>query len=170
MSTTTKSKRATTTLERTYEATLDEVWPLWTTKEGIESWWGPEGFAVTVQELELRPGGKLLYTMTAVAEPQVAFMKRANMPLATHARITILSVEAPQRLVYDHHADFIPGVEPYATETIVELEARPEGQVHMRLTLEAMHDATWTERATMGWKSEIEKLVAALAARRRHSP
>ena len=33
-------------LERTYDATLDDVWDLWTTKEGIESWWGPPGFKV----------------------------------------------------------------------------------------------------------------------------
>lgn len=30
-------------LERTYDATIDEVWRLWTTREGIESWWGPRG-------------------------------------------------------------------------------------------------------------------------------
>ena len=26
-----------------FKATLEEVWELWTTKDGIESWWGPEG-------------------------------------------------------------------------------------------------------------------------------
>ena len=37
-------------LERTYEATAQELWELWTTKEGFESWWGPEGFRVEVDE------------------------------------------------------------------------------------------------------------------------
>jgi uncharacterized protein YndB with AHSA1/START domain len=37
-------------LERTYRATIDEVWDMWTTKEGIESWWGPDGFAVKVRK------------------------------------------------------------------------------------------------------------------------
>ncbi len=31
------------TLERTYKASLQDVWDMWTTKEGIESWWGPDG-------------------------------------------------------------------------------------------------------------------------------
>src|SRR5207245_3225668 len=31
------------TLERTFQASMEEVWDLWTTKEGIESWWGPGG-------------------------------------------------------------------------------------------------------------------------------
>ena len=26
------------TLERTYKASLQDVWDMWTTKEGIESW------------------------------------------------------------------------------------------------------------------------------------
>jgi len=26
--------------------TIDEAWALWTTKAGIESWWGPDGFDV----------------------------------------------------------------------------------------------------------------------------
>ena len=57
-------------IERTYQARIQEVWELWTTKEGIESWWGPGGFAVKVRKLELRPGGQLLYDMTAIAPAQ----------------------------------------------------------------------------------------------------
>jgi uncharacterized protein YndB with AHSA1/START domain len=55
------------TLERIYSAPIQQVWDLWTTKEGIESWWGPDGFTVKVRKLDLRPGGELHYAMTAVA-------------------------------------------------------------------------------------------------------
>jgi hypothetical protein len=61
-------------IQRTYVASIDEAWVLWTTKSGIESWWGPEGFDVTVTSLDLRPGGDLIYLMTAVAPEQVAFV------------------------------------------------------------------------------------------------
>jgi hypothetical protein len=101
------------TLERTYQAPVEDVWELWTTKEGIESWWGPDGFAVKVRKLDLRPGGELLYAMTAIAPAQVAFMKQAGMPLTTEAQITYAEILAPRRLAYTHRADFIPGVEPY---------------------------------------------------------
>jgi len=30
-------------VERTYRAKVGELWNLWTTKEGFESWWGPKG-------------------------------------------------------------------------------------------------------------------------------
>ena len=42
------------TLERVYCAELQDVWDLWTTKDGIESWWGPGGFTVVVRKLDLR--------------------------------------------------------------------------------------------------------------------
>jgi uncharacterized protein YndB with AHSA1/START domain len=151
-------------LDRLYEATLQDVWDLWTTREGIESWWGPGGFAVTVRSLDLRPGGELLYTMTAVAAPQVEFMKKAGMPLAQELRITYREVVPLRRLAYVHLADFIPGVEPYDVATVVELQATAQG-VRLTLTFDAMHDAEWTERAVMGWTVELGKADAVLAAR-----
>ena len=70
------------TMERRFEATLEEVWELWTTREGIESWWGPEGFSVTVKHLELREGGHLDYDMVATDEGTIAFMKANGMPVS----------------------------------------------------------------------------------------
>jgi uncharacterized protein YndB with AHSA1/START domain len=152
------------TLERVYRADVRDVWGLWTTKEGIESWWGPGGFTVTVRKLDLRPGGELLYAMTAIDPPQVAFMKKAGMPLTTEARITFTEVVALRRLAYVHLADFIPGVEPYDVATVVELHATSDG-VRMVLTFDAMHSDEWTERAVMGWESELGKLAAVLDRR-----
>src|SRR5262249_46645118 len=104
-----------------------------------ESWWGPGGFVVKVRKLDLRPGGELLYAMTAIDPPQVEFMKTAGMPVTTEARIRFTEVEPPHRLAYVHLADFITGVDPYDVATLVELNAKPEG-VHMILTFDAMHD------------------------------
>jgi hypothetical protein len=79
--------RRTITIERSYSATVEAVWALWTTERGIESWWGPDGFSVTVKHLDLRVGGELVYTMTATAPDQVEFMKQAGMPTATDVSI-----------------------------------------------------------------------------------
>jgi uncharacterized protein YndB with AHSA1/START domain len=149
------------TLERIYQANVQDVWDLWTTKKGIESWWGPGGFAVTVRELDLRPGGQLLYAMTAVDPPQVEFMKKAGMPLTTEARITYTDIVPLRRLAYIHLTDFIPGVEPYDVATVVELLRAGQG-VRMVLTFDAMHSDEWTQRAVMGWESELGKLAKVL--------
>ena len=152
------------TLERIFEATPKEVWELWTTRDGIESWWGPEGFSVAVSELDLRPGGELHYAMSAVAPEMVEYMKQAGMPVTNQHRIRYTEVEPPRRLVMMELADFIPGVEPYEVETVVEL--LPAGDaVRLVITFEAMHDDRWTQLARMGRESELERLARALAAR-----
>ena len=157
-------KRRTVTLERTFDASIEEVWDLWTTKDGIESWWGPDGFAVKVLNLDLRPGGLLLYTMTAVGVDQIAFMKNAGMPLMSETRVTYTEIDPPRRLAYSTLADFIPGVEPYDVMTAVDLYPIPEG-VRLVLTQDAMHDDSWTQMAVMGWESELGKLARVLEKR-----
>jgi len=59
--------------------------------------------------------------------------------------------------------DFIPDVERYEVSTLVELEPTTEG-VRLTLTLDAMHDDTWTERAVAGWVSELDKLDRLVSA------
>lgn len=157
----TSSARRKVTLERSFEASIEEVWDLWTTKEGIESWWGPDGFVVKVQKLDLRPGGELLYTMTAIGSDQIAFLKNAGMPLATETRATYTEVVPPKRLAYTTRADFIPGVEPYDAATVVELSPTAGG-VRLVLTLDAMHDEHWTQMAVMGWEMELGRLAQVL--------
>jgi hypothetical protein len=60
--------------------------------------------------------------------------------------------------------DFIPGVVPYHVTHRVELAATADG-VRLVLTFDAMHDETWTQRATMGWESELDRLAGALETR-----
>jgi uncharacterized protein YndB with AHSA1/START domain len=144
-------------LERTFQAPLEDVWALWTTKEGIESWWGPEGFTVTVHAIDLRPGGDLHYVMTATAPAQIAFMSQARLPLATELKITYTEVLAMRRLAFVQLTDFVPGVAAYDVATQVELHPTAEG-VRMVLDFDAMHDEVWTRRAVMGRESELSKL------------
>jgi uncharacterized protein YndB with AHSA1/START domain len=152
------------TMERTFQAPIEDVWELWTTREGIESWWGPDGFRVEVRSLDLRPGGELRYAMIATGPQQIAFMKQAGMPLVSETRLTFREVAPPRRLAYDHEADFIPGVAPYGVAYLVELEPDPRG-VRLVLSFEAMHDEVWTQRATMGWEMELVKLQQVIAGR-----
>ncbi|HKQ69334.1 MAG TPA: SRPBCC domain-containing protein [Polyangiaceae bacterium] len=151
-------------IERTYKAPLDDVWDLWTTKDGIEAWWGPDGFSVKVHTLDLRASGQMRYAMTASGAPQIEFMKRAGMPLTTETLITFTEVTPKTRLAYDTLTDFIQGIEPYQAATLVELFPIAGG-VKMVLTIDAMHSEEWTQRAVMGWESELGKLEKLIAQR-----
>jgi uncharacterized protein YndB with AHSA1/START domain len=159
-----KNKTEQITIERSYKASIEDVWDLWTTKDGIESWWGPNGFTTKVLELDLRAGGKLRYKMTATGPAQVECMKRAGMPLTTKAHINYAEVVTHKRLRYLHLADFIPGVEPYDVETLVEFHAKGQ-DAQMLLTFDAMHNEEWTQRAVMGHESQLGKFEKVIASK-----
>ena len=146
------------TIERRYRASLKDLWELWTTKRGFESWWGPGGFTAKVQKLDLRPGGELVYAMTASDPQQIEFMKQVGMPLTIPGKITFTEIVPNKRLAYAHLADFIPGVKPYDVATKVEFQSDGE-HARMILTIDAMHSDEWTQRAQMGWESQLSKLT-----------
>jgi uncharacterized protein YndB with AHSA1/START domain len=150
------------TLERTYPgAAVEDVWALWTTKAGIESWWGPDGFRVEVRSIDLRVGGELRYAMIAVGAEQVAFVKKAGMPVVNEHRMTFTEIVPNRKLAYQHLADFIPDTEPYEVGHAVALFPA-QGGVRLVLTLDAMHSEHWTNMSVAGWEMELGKLARVL--------
>jgi uncharacterized protein YndB with AHSA1/START domain len=149
-------------LERVYKATVEQLWELWTSRQAIENWWGPHGFEVEVSDLDVRPGGGMSYSMTAVAPDQVDFLKKAGMPVSSRHRISITEVVPRRRIAYTELADFIPGTRPYEVTTEVEFTSTPDG-ARMVLTFDAMHDEHWSRLARMGREMQLEKIERLLA-------
>jgi uncharacterized protein YndB with AHSA1/START domain len=85
------------------------------------------------------------------------------MPLTTEALIIYREVDPPHRLAYEHIVDFVPDVAAYTVTTLLELET-VAGGTRLVLTLDPMHDQEWTQRAVMGWESELGKLERLTAA------
>jgi uncharacterized protein YndB with AHSA1/START domain len=144
-------------LERTYKARVEEVWELWTTKDGFESWWGPQGFRVEVKALEAKLGGLLHYDMIADAPEVVEQMKKMGQPLSHETRGSFSEFKPHQRLALTHIIDFLPGVKPYDSTMVLELF--PSGSsVRMVVTLTPMHDAQFTQMQVEGFTSQLTKL------------
>lgn len=144
-------------LERTYRATLDEVWDLWTTRDGFTAWWGPQGFRVEVHELDARVGGSLRYDMIADAPEVIAEMKKVGAPLSHSTRGVFSELVPRRKLTLTHVIDFLPGVKPYDSTMTVELTASgPE--VRMVVTLSPMHDAQTSQMQKEGFASQLTKL------------
>jgi uncharacterized protein YndB with AHSA1/START domain len=145
-------------LERTYHADAATIWTLWTTPAGIARWWAPAGFTTTVGTLELREGGELVYTMTATAPEAIEFMRSAGMPLATESRKRFTRVREPALLSYQSLVDFVPDQAPYEFATDVELVPVADGTL-VTMTVEPLHDATWTQRLLDGRNNELDNLA-----------
>jgi uncharacterized protein YndB with AHSA1/START domain len=144
-------------LERWYNSTVEELWDLWTTREGFESWWGPEGFRVEVHALEARVGGTLRYEMIADAPEHVAAMKRMGRPISHTATATFTQFEPRVRLALTHVVDFVPGVAAYDSTMRVEFHAARD-RVRMVVTLTPMHAEEFTKMSVAGFTSQLAKL------------
>jgi uncharacterized protein YndB with AHSA1/START domain len=146
------------TIERTVAAQPQTVWDLWTTADGIGQWWAPDGFRTDVDALDLRPGGELVYTMTAEAPEQVAFLEQNGLPLSTESRKVFTELEQPTRIAYRSVIDFVPDHEPYEHLTVVDLQPT-DGGTRIVMQVEELHDDVWTERLLAGRANELENLA-----------
>src|ERR671918_1463108 len=54
----------TVTLVAEFDASIDQVWELWSDPRKLERWWGPPGYPATVETHDLTPGGQVKYLMT----------------------------------------------------------------------------------------------------------
>jgi uncharacterized protein YndB with AHSA1/START domain len=152
-------KKAKIVIERSYQAKLEDVWDLWTTKAGFESWWGPQGFRADVAELDARVGGKLRYEMVADTPEMVAAMKKMGQA-PSHSVTSRFSECTPrERLVLTNVIDFLPGVAAY--ENRIEVDFRSSGgTVDMTITLEPMHSEHMSKMQLDGFTSQLTKLDA----------
>lgn len=154
-------KKKTFTIERMLKASPEKVWMMWTTREGLERWWGPEGFSVQMLHLDVRVGGHFELIMKTEVPEIIAMLEEGGMGASQRLRGDYTIVEPNRRLAYTNAVDFVPGVTPYKATTLIELTA-VSGGTRLAVTNDVMHDAMWTERARMGWEQEIGKLERAL--------
>jgi uncharacterized protein YndB with AHSA1/START domain len=142
-------------IDRTLKASIEKVWKMWTTKEGLEKWWGPEGFSSVVKHLDVRVGGRFEIVMTAMVPEIIEHLKAAGMGASSVAKGDYIGVEPNRRLAYTNAVDFVPGVAPYMTTTVVEMSAVPGGGTRLLVLNDVMHDEQWTRMATMGRTQQI---------------
>ena len=102
------------------------------------------------------------YAMTADEPAQVEFMKRAGMPLTTEAKLTYTAIVPGKSIAYTHKADFIPSIKTGLSLAATKV-LREGDHVRMHPTLDPMHSDEWTQRAVMGWESQLGKLARVIA-------
>jgi uncharacterized protein YndB with AHSA1/START domain len=144
-------------VERTYRTKVRELWNLWTTKEGFESWWGPEGCRVEVRTLEARVGGRLQYCMIAEGAEQIAATKRLGLSISQEVRARFAEMRPQERLVLMHVIDFVPGVKPYDSTIAVDFLSLGVSS-RMVVTIEPMHSEEFTRLSHDGFASQLTKL------------
>lgn len=138
----------TATLRRTLPATPEQVWRMWSTKDGLESWYFPDYLRPAVRELDLRAGGR--YRIVA---PGLAF----------EAEGTFLEVSPPTRLRLRVAFPFDEARPVFDREEHVTLRATPQG-CEVTLTSSPLPDEGARSAVEGAWALALHRLEAALRA------
>ena len=80
-------------ISRVVNAPRELVWEVFTRREHVGEWWGPNGFTLTIHEMDVRPGGVWRFIMHG---PN-------GVDYPNFVRYT--EVVKPERLVFDHGKD-----------------------------------------------------------------
>lgn len=150
--------------ERVYDAPIEDVWALWTTRDGLEQWFAPEGMRFEVSVLELWPGGAFEHVMRAVGPEQIAYLANLGRPLSAWVSGRFVEIVRHRRLHIRFEIDFVPDVEPYPYDMLVELHAEA-GRVRMVLTADRHPDPEMTRGAIVGLTSQLQRFGLAILAR-----
>lgn len=74
---------------RLLNAPRELVWKAWTEPEHIKEWWGPNGFSLTNESMQVKPGGEWIFVMHGAGQD-------------FDNRVRYLEVMEPSLLSYQH--------------------------------------------------------------------
>lgn len=150
--------------ERTYAASIEDVWALWTTREGLQEWYAPEGMRLEVLVLEPWSGGTFDHVLTGEGAEQVAYLANLSRPASAWVSGRFLEVVRHRRLHIRFDIDFVPGVDSYPYDMLVELHVEA-GRVRMVLTADRHPDPEMNRGAVIGFTSQLKQFELALTTR-----
>jgi len=104
------------------------------------------------------------HVMTAVGAEEVAYLANLDMPPTARVSGRFVEVVRHRKLRIRFDMDFVPGVESYPYDMLVELHVEA-GRVRMVLTADRHPDPEMTRGAIMGLTSQLQRFGLAIAAR-----
>jgi len=149
------------TVSRIFDASIEEVWQLWTEPEYIKQWWGPDKFTCPLVELDLREGGTTLVCMKARPElgGQLFYNSWTYTNITPFERIEFLMNLADAAGVRQKPtAVGMPADFPEDVRTVVTFEIIGEDQTKMTVT-EYADFGQIAHFAKMGLEQSVGKMA-----------
>lgn len=122
-------------LVRVLDAPRQAVFAAWTDADAFCQWFGPDGFTCVVHEMDVRPGGRARFDMTA-----------ADGTLYTN-RFDYLEVVPGERMVMDHGSDVDD--DPSRFRVTLTFDEQADGKTV--LTLRQLHPSAEQRAAVIGF-------------------
>ena len=153
-------------LERIFDAPVERVWKAWTDPVELAKWWGPRSFTAPDNKIDLRVGGKFIYSMQANGDLAKQFGDKVLYGGGEYTEI----IEGKKIVYLDSFTDKdgnlvspaiygMPADFPQYSEVTVEFERLPDGKTKMTVTHAGLPTGKQAEDTSAGWKEMFDKLA-----------
>ena len=142
-----KSEGGELVLTRVFDAPRALLFKVWTDPEHVAQWWGPYGFKTTIEEMDIRPGGRWRYSMRGPDGNDYPFDG------------AYLEIVEPERLIFDGVIQKDPAQGVWTEVTFVDEGGKTKVTVRQLYSFQS--DAT--RGAPIGWNQQLDRLVSYLA-------
>ena len=146
-------------VSRIFEAPLESLWKAWTEPEHFMKWYGPKGFTAPTCEIDLRVGGRHLWSMQSPDGNQMYFTGSYKQVVPMELLVYTDGMSDSEGNIMSPE---MAGMGEHMPETmdVTVTFSHADGKT----TVTVSHVSHGPEdRAGMGWEQAFDKLTAILA-------
>ncbi|MEM9797895.1 MAG: SRPBCC domain-containing protein [Pseudomonadota bacterium] len=146
-------------IERVFDCPVDLVWRLWTEPGLFKRWYGPNGMAVPIAEMDVRVGGtrKICMSMTSPERSmEMWFIGVYKEIRAPHRLVYTESMCDAEGTLLSPQSMGMPDDFPDITEVVIEL-SETDGKTRMVMVHVGVTEGT---AGAGGWQQAFDKLAS----------
>ncbi len=156
-------------ISRMFDASPDLVWQAWTDPKHMAQWWGPEGFATPICELDARPGGAYRIVLRGPSDLEYPLKGTYREVIKSERLVMTMDCSGhptewqdlvkPNRRIGEDN----PAGEMLATVTFEDVEGETKLTIHMGFESNTIRNALLRMGMAEGWSQNLERLGEHLA-------
>jgi uncharacterized protein YndB with AHSA1/START domain len=146
--------------ERTFNASVADVWRVWSDADSVKKWWGPRGYTALVVRNDVREGGSYLWAMKS--EKGRTFWNTGTYKevVANKKIVSTLSFADENGKTIPSSQVSVPGQWPNEITVIVEF-SESDGKTRVTVT-EAGIPLIVYAPSKIGWSQQFDKIQSLL--------
>jgi uncharacterized protein YndB with AHSA1/START domain len=150
------NSHTTVSTERTFNASIADVWRVWNDADSIQTWWGPKGYTALVVRNDLREGGTYLWAMKSQQGKMFWNTGTYQEVVANQKIVSAMSFSNENGKIIPGSQVSVPGQWPDQI-TVVVVFSQSEGKSRVTVTEVGIPLIAYP-LMKMGWAQQFDKI------------
>ena len=143
-------------MERTFNASVADVWRVWNDADSIKKWWGPQGYTALVVRNDVREGGSYLWAMKSAQGRMLWNTGTYKEVVANKKIVSTMSFSNENGKTIPGAQVSVPGQWPNEITIIVEF-SESEGKARVTVTEVGIPLIAYA-LLKIGWAQQFDKI------------